>query len=207
MFVIFPDIVKYFLGPLPKMVCTSMLTLRLAIITQAHVYMDSVLISRCVFIFWLKNPLGFQDEFWATFIRRWAWLYSIISQLIVDLSPGKERAYFYFCTGIKPPTEPIRFWKLANEQLTIVFTVICHVVLMTKIQIHQRKPCDSNAMTITETRNLNLQEDKTSLSDFKTTVFTIFFFSLLLLISLLLILLKQQSLIITHFICLNIILD
>ena len=65
------DWVLYFHQPLPEWFCFFHLILRNAIVIQATFLLDVMVITRYIFIFWLKNPLGFQDEFWGLFLNIW----------------------------------------------------------------------------------------------------------------------------------------
>ena len=67
----FIDILRYFVGPFPEWFCFFHLVLRNVIVIQIVLWMDVIAVVRYIFIFWLKNPLSFQDNFWSCFINRW----------------------------------------------------------------------------------------------------------------------------------------
>jgi hypothetical protein len=66
-----PDILFYLCLQFPKQFCFIYLTLRNAMIMQIFLLLDIIAIARYIFIFWLKNPLSFQDDFWSFYINCW----------------------------------------------------------------------------------------------------------------------------------------
>ncbi len=70
-FIHLPEIFLYFGQPFPEWFCFFHLVLRNVIVIQIVLWMDVIAIVRYIFIFWLKNPLSFQDNFWSCFINRW----------------------------------------------------------------------------------------------------------------------------------------
>ena len=65
------DILFYFDIPFPKLYCYTYLMLRNAFTIQVILHLDSIIVIRYIFIFWLKNPMNFQDDFWCVFINLW----------------------------------------------------------------------------------------------------------------------------------------
>ena len=52
--------------------------------------LDFIAIARYIFIFWLKNPAGFNDEFWSTLINLWTLLATALLQFTQIFLPGKD---------------------------------------------------------------------------------------------------------------------
>ena len=69
------DVVLYFYRPFPLWICYLQIIYRQAVILRLILLFDSIIITRYIFIFWLKNPLHFDDEFWCSFIN---WSISVI---------------------------------------------------------------------------------------------------------------------------------
>jgi hypothetical protein len=59
--------VRYVGGPLPSSLCVLQLHVRNAILTQLMLILDAIVLSRATFIFCLKNPAAFNDDFWCRF--------------------------------------------------------------------------------------------------------------------------------------------
>ena len=66
-----PDLLLYFYRPFPNWVCILQAIFRNAVLLRLTILFDAIIIARYVFIFWLKNPLNFDDEIWCTFINFW----------------------------------------------------------------------------------------------------------------------------------------
>ena len=64
-----PGLVNYFYGPFPEWVCYMQIIYRHAATLRLMLIFNAIIISRYIFIFWLKNPLNFDDEFWCRFIN------------------------------------------------------------------------------------------------------------------------------------------
>ena len=67
---------------------------------QIVIYSDVIIFTRYIFIFWLKNPFIFQDEFWYLFVNIWTVMYTVLSEFAFFYVPGRQPMEFYICTGI-----------------------------------------------------------------------------------------------------------
>ena len=74
------EIVSYIVGPMPDFICLIEVLLRNAIPLQILLFMDGIAVTRYVFIFWLKNPAAFNDDFWSFFLNIWVVGYSLITE-------------------------------------------------------------------------------------------------------------------------------
>ena len=83
------DLFRYIYGPLPHRLCYFNLYIKNVFTIQDMVFTNAILISKYVYIFVLKNPLGFQDEFWYKFVFLWSTVFSYTSQFVLDFIPGK----------------------------------------------------------------------------------------------------------------------
>ena len=67
-----PDLVMYFQRPFPEWICFFQLILRHALILRLLLLIDAAVIGHYILIFWIKNPMNFQDDFWCHFVNIWA---------------------------------------------------------------------------------------------------------------------------------------
>ena len=65
------DILLYFYRPLPDLYCLFNLVLRNALMIQAILFFDAIIIVRYIFIFWMKDPANFAEDFWYCFVNLW----------------------------------------------------------------------------------------------------------------------------------------
>jgi hypothetical protein len=66
-----PDQVMYFYQPFPQWFCFIELLLRNAMAFAFLLFIDAIIVARYFQIFWMKNPLSFQDDFWCLFVNIW----------------------------------------------------------------------------------------------------------------------------------------
>jgi hypothetical protein len=59
------------LSALSTMDLLSSTILRNAIVLRLLLLVDAMVLARYLLIFWLKNPLKFQDDFWCHFVNTW----------------------------------------------------------------------------------------------------------------------------------------
>jgi hypothetical protein len=83
------DLMRYIYGPLSHNVCYFNLYVKNVSTILTIIFFNSILIFKYIFIFVLKNPLGFQDEFWTRFIYVWAITFTLLSQFVLDFIPGR----------------------------------------------------------------------------------------------------------------------
>ena len=58
------NILRYFIGPLPNLVCFVKTVLVQSVLIQILIFADGIVVARYLYIFVLKNPFAFQDDFW-----------------------------------------------------------------------------------------------------------------------------------------------
>ena len=106
--------------------------------TQTMIFGDAIMISRFIFIFVLKNPSAFQDDFWSLFGNIWALSFCWIGQIVSEAMLGCENTNVNICSGknILISEECQHFTRNDRFNGTIVcFSVILHIFVLVKIQI------------------------------------------------------------------------
>jgi hypothetical protein len=96
------DIVRYIYGPFPESICFFHHFLKNALIQQLVMFVILIFVFRYIFIFCLKNPMAFQDEFWAFFINIWLSTFCFLSQWLILYMPGHQPIMLYSCSGKNP---------------------------------------------------------------------------------------------------------
>ena len=98
LFTVLPlDIIRYTFGPFSAKACQSIYFIKTGITAQGIAILDFIMISRYIFIFFLKNPARVYDDFWSTFIIAWISMFVCISQFAVHSSPTRHFVDFYIC--------------------------------------------------------------------------------------------------------------
>ena len=83
-----PELIRYCLGPLPSPFCYFHSVIKYVIAIQLMLIFDTISILRFIFIFWLKNPYRFSDDFWTVFLSLWIFSFSLMSQIVYVSLPG-----------------------------------------------------------------------------------------------------------------------
>jgi len=158
-----PDMVRYIFGPFPQQLCSIQIALKNAMFTQALLYLDGIIITRYIFIFWLKNPTIFQDDFWNLFLNIWIFGFVHIIQFIYYMMPGRNYLNFYICSGQNPFTEQQKAFKAGfMGQLIAGFSIVVHIFVFVKISLYKKK------IKVTGFNIENAQSLKKKIDDFRS---------------------------------------
>ena len=105
-----PEIIRYCFGPLPTLICCMHFVVKNVFAIQMILLYDAITVMRYLFIFWLKNPSSFCDDFWTTYINVWIFSFSLISQTAHVILPGNTIFKIHFSCKISqhfyPPYPP-----------------------------------------------------------------------------------------------------
>jgi len=95
-------LVRFGLGPLPSPVCFWFTIIKKGTLYYAIGLVDSISLTRYLFIFCLKNPGVFNDDFWIIFVNMWLIMVAFLIQFVRLFMPGNQLVDYYFCTGEDP---------------------------------------------------------------------------------------------------------
>ena len=95
-------LIRFLYGPLPELYCSLEYILRGAYVSQVFLFFDSIACMRYIFIFFLKNPAAFRDDFWCFFIYIWVKAYSLIVEIVIHNLMAHNKLSYYICTGLDP---------------------------------------------------------------------------------------------------------
>ena len=111
----------------PKMI-------RQSIACSVLMYIDAVIIFRFVYIFDLKNPAAFRDDFWCLFVSLWIHSTGLIFAATLNILAHFQNLPNILCTG--QITEIKVFGK---EAIFIsIFNVILHFSINSRISLERR---------------------------------------------------------------------
>ena len=134
--------------------------------------LNGVIFSRYMFIFHLKNPTAFNDDFWCRFINIWIIGLSIIPQVVYNYLSGSLPIMFHICSGTNPSFD-LKNPPMPNFPLLVVglLCVMSYLVFGGKILMYKNKISTEQTCVA---RNVFLNSlEKQSLSDFTTSTFEI----------------------------------
>ena len=78
-FMLLSDVVRYVFGPLPTQFCFSQVVFKNAVLLQSLLFLDAITVARYLLIFWTKNPASINDDFWASYISVWIYIFSFVA--------------------------------------------------------------------------------------------------------------------------------
>ena len=99
------DIVRYTIGPFPWQVCYIQMLIKNILKTQYLLFYDSIALTRYFFIFWLRNPMAVDDDFWSLFINCWIIIASTIINFVFGFLPGSQPLPYYTCGDLDPTSD------------------------------------------------------------------------------------------------------
>ena len=165
-----PEILRFTYGSFSEKFCFFHIVFK-GIFSWAFLFiLDATVITRYMFIFWLKNPVAFQDHFWCRFIEIWIYGASFISMFVWHYAVQFQTMGFYFCAG-KDPTNMRQHFPKAYGVLE-TFSLVLHFIIQIKILSHKRK---SNQLQSNNFLNSVVQTDKKSLFNYALNICAIFF--------------------------------
>ena len=129
-----PEIVIYSTGPLPPFFCYIHTVIKQYIACSVLMYIDAIIIFRFVYIFKLKNPAAFRDDFWCLFVSLWIHSTGLIFAATLNILAHFQNLPNILCTG--QITEIKVFGK---EAIFIsIFNVILHFSINSRISLERR---------------------------------------------------------------------
>jgi len=94
---------------------------------------------------WAKNPTAIQDDFWQLFINLWTFTFSVISQYVYYILPGKNPINFYICMGEYPSMLTKFAVKTNFSQIVIgILSLLIHLFVELSIQTFKKNISKEN---------------------------------------------------------------
>ncbi len=92
-----------------------------------------------MYIFWLKDPASFNDDFWNCFLNIWIAGFSCISQFIFVYLPGKQTINFYIFSGKNPASDSSKPKKYNIPfVITAIVSILVHIFVHIKIFFYKK---------------------------------------------------------------------
>jgi len=130
------DIVSFIVGPMPNSICFTQVLLRNSIPLQVLLFMNGIAVTRYIFIFWLKNPTAFKDDFWSFFLNMWVVGYSLITEACCRIV-GPQAIYFYFCNGKQSAGESPSTALPLPMQILMLISLALQIIIIIRIQVQK----------------------------------------------------------------------
>ena len=138
------------------------LTVSYLIVDTITLLFDAVSVSRFVFIFYLKDPASFQDDFWFLYSSLVIYLFCILFWGTLHFIADFQPVVYYICTG-QDSTEAIKH-PFKGYGMTDLFSFFLNIFIYIKVYLYKRKTnpqpqthrCFLKMMSLTEIENTTL---------------------------------------------------
>ena len=155
LFVQVPETARFLIGPLPPFVCRLHAFLRGSIVNVLLLYKNASVTTRYIFIFWLKNPAAFNDEFWCRMLLIWVHICSFLIRGIDDCISTKFSIHYYVCIC----KEPHLTGQPKFNGIMELFTIALHIFVYTRIYFYKRN--GKEGKHVAAKKNLTLKDVET----------------------------------------------
>ena len=132
----FTEIIREMFGPMSKVFCTMKSIARPMYISQSLLYLDAMAITKYLFIFVLKNPAAFKEDFWIIIINIWIKSASLIGNLVWWFKAEREALNYYICTGQDPTVDfkkPLKVYGFVE-----IASFVIHLFIFIRINLYKR---------------------------------------------------------------------
>ena len=129
-------LVRLLHGPLGLKSCVWTFILQRSVTTRILLLVNAISTIRYTFIFWLKNPGAFNDDFWHRFVSLWTIMAGSLFQYVIASLPNRKLIGVDVCMGL--PTNNDINSPTVNIGAEIP-SLILQLFIFVHITIHQRK--------------------------------------------------------------------
>ena len=132
-----PKIHMYAVGPLPHLFWYIHSVIRQSITCSVLMYINAAIVFRFLYIFKLKNPAGFRDDFWCLFVSLWIHSFDLIMAVALSIFENFQTLSNFVCPG--------HITGLPNKgngtvvMLLTVYSVIFYFTNNLKIYNHKKR--------------------------------------------------------------------
>ena len=137
-----PETARFLFGPLPGFVCHIQIFLRSTSVTVLLLYKNFSALTKYIFIFWLKNPVAFDNEFWSLFICFWVHFFSLVLRIIEYSISSKMSIHYFVCAGVKPFEGKTGLPNLNGK--VEIFSIILHISINTRVYFYKKRGEERN---------------------------------------------------------------
>ena len=132
-----PETARFLFGPLPGFVCHIQVFFRSVSVTVLFMYKNFSAATKYVFIFWLKNPAAFDNEFWCLLICIWVHFFTLVLHISDYTLASKKSIHYYVCAGIEPFAGNTGLPNLNGK--VEIFSIMLHIFINLRVYFYKRK--------------------------------------------------------------------
>lgn len=137
----------------------------------------SIIVTKYIFVYHLKNPLAIQEYFFAFFINTSTFMLSFLSQFVFVFLPGRNPLAYFVCKGNFPVSQ-IPMDQPVKINYPVYVLILTSIVIHIVIGIRLKKARSLNQQlfleTAVKTKGIyNTILEKKMLANFKTNIISI----------------------------------
>ncbi len=170
-FILLTDTIRFITGPMNAKYCFVKTIWRSSYVTSALLYFDLIALTRYLFIFHLKNPSSFKEDFWIVFVNAWVRGASIIFNVAWFYQAEHQIINYYLCSGIDPTEDfkkPLKLYS-TTELGSVLINLLVYVRIKYYKKSHQE---NAQAGRSVHLKKLFLTDDfKNSIPSLATNLF------------------------------------
>jgi hypothetical protein len=126
------ETLRFISGPLPPIICNVKNVLKTSSVLSLVINTDAALFANYAYIFWLKNPGAFHDNFWCQFISTWIWSASLLIVGTLHIIDEFQIQACFICSG-QIATQSLKSATMGGVRYILIVSVLLHFVLRTRI--------------------------------------------------------------------------
>jgi hypothetical protein len=131
------EILRFIHGPLPGVICAAQNVLRFSFGCSIVLNADATLVANYAYIFWLKNPAGFHDDFWCNFISAWIYLMSFLIMGTLHTMDEFQIQPCLICMG-KVATQELELVTMRGVGYILIASGLINIVLHMRISNYKK---------------------------------------------------------------------
>ena len=136
-FVQTPEILRFVYGPLPEVICSLQNVLRFSFGCSIILNAVATLVANYAYIFWLKNPAAFNDDFWCQFISLWIHCSSLLTMGALHILDEFQTQPCFICNG-KISTNEFESITMKGVGYILITSCLINFVLRLKISKYKK---------------------------------------------------------------------
>ena len=156
--------------------CHSHFFLKLTITLQAALFLDAIIVLRYIFIFWMKNPAAFQEEFWSLFINIWVVAFSWTAQFVLEVFLGCDSTPIKICMRFERQVSYNCYifpWYLRINNMIMLSSVFLYAIILVRIHIFKHGKCNKTQTSPESKQSWLEYMEQQSVSDVTASLITV----------------------------------
>ena len=111
-----------------------------SVLCTSLLFLNGTKVAKYAYIFWLKNPTSFADDFWCHFLSLWIYLTTLLWMYTLNYLTGRTSVAYLICTG-QGLTTPDRSPATAYTVYAVILlaSLIIHIFINVKIKIYKER--------------------------------------------------------------------